>query len=57
VADRQLVTIEIRFKTEEDPAQLAERIKESVRMITGEVEEFRVRTLPLTERKGPRPVE
>ena len=57
MADRQLVTIEIRFKTEEDPSQLAERIKEAVRMITGEVEEFRLRTLPLTERKGPRPVE
>ena len=57
MTDRQLVTIEIRFKTEDDPAQLAERIKESVRMITGEVEEFRVRTLPLTEHKGPRPVD
>ena len=57
MADRQLVTVEIRFKTDDDPAQLAERIKESVRMITGEVEEFRVRTLPLTERKGPRPID
>ena len=57
MTDPQLVTIEIRFKTGDDPAQLAERIREAVRMITGEVEEFRVRTLPLTERKGPRPVE
>ncbi len=58
MAGRQLVTIEIRFKTDEDPAQLGDRIKEAARMIVGApVEEFRLRTLPLAEKKGPRPVE
>ncbi len=57
--DRQLVQVELRFISTEDPNQLGERIRESVRMIVGRdaLEEFRVRTLPLVERKPPRGVE
>jgi hypothetical protein len=57
--DRKLVQIELRFLSTEDPGELGERIRESVRMIVGReaLEEFRVRTLPLVERKGPRHVE
>jgi hypothetical protein len=55
----KLVRIELTFKTEEDAHALGERIEESVRLIVGRdaLEEFRVRTLPLSQRKGPRPVE
>jgi hypothetical protein len=54
-----LVRIELTFKTGEDARALGERIEESVRLIVGReaLEEFRVRTLPLSQRKGPRPVE
>jgi hypothetical protein len=54
-----LVRIELTFKTEDDAHALGERIEESVRLIVGReaLEEFRVRTLPLSQRKGPRPVE
>jgi hypothetical protein len=54
-----LVRIELTFKTEGDPGALGERIEESVRLIVGReaLEEFRVRTIPLGRRKGPRPVE
>ena len=53
---RKLVTIELRFVTEEDPGQLGERIRESVAMIVGRqaLEEFRVRELPLAPPKRPR---
>ncbi len=56
-AEPVLVTVELRFKTSEDPAQLGERIRESVGMIVGRdaLEEFRVRVLPLHEKK-PRPL-
>ncbi len=56
-AEPVLVTVELRFKTSEDPAQLGERIRESVGMIVGRdaLEEFRVRVLPLHVKK-PRPV-
>jgi hypothetical protein len=49
-----LVSVEMRFKSVEDPDQLAERIRESVRLIVGSdaLEDFRVRSLPLTP---PRP--
>jgi hypothetical protein len=45
-----LVSVELRFKSAEDPEQLAERIRESVRLIVGNdaLEDFRVRSLPLT---------
>jgi hypothetical protein len=54
-----LVRIELTFKTDADAHALGERIEESVRLIVGReaLEEFRVRTLPLSQRKGPRPVE
>ena len=54
-----LVRIELTFKTEDDAQALGQRIEESVRLIVGReaLEEFRVRTLPLSQRKGPRPVE
>ena len=57
--DRKLVQVELRFISTEDPTELGERIRESVRMIVGReaLEEFRVRTLPLVEKKGPRTVE
>ena len=59
MADRTLVDVELRFTTGEDPQQLADRIRESVRMIVGReaLEEFRVRTLPLVEKKRQRAVE
>ncbi len=45
-----LVTIELRFKTSEDPDSLGERIRESVKMIVGgeALEDFRLRALPLS---------
>ena len=54
-----LVSVELRFKTEQDARALGDRIEEAVRQIVGRdaLEEFRVRTLPLSKRKGPRPVE
>lgn len=59
MADKVLVSVEIRFKTEDDARALGDRIEEAVRQIVGResLEEFRVRTLPLSRRKGPRPVE
>ena len=57
----RLVTIELRFRSEEDPSALGDRIKEAARMIVGgPIEEFRVRTLPLAplaEKKDLRPAE
>ncbi|HEX6330158.1 MAG TPA: hypothetical protein VF129_02555 [Actinomycetota bacterium] len=48
-----LVTIELRFVAEDDPDQLAERLRESVSMIVGRdrLEDFRVRALPLSPPK------
>ena len=56
---RRLVQVELRFITTDDPDQLAERIREAVRMIVGRdaLEDFRVRTLPLAEKPRPRIVE
>ena len=53
-----LVTVELRFTTDEDPQQLAERVRESVGLIVGRdhLEDFRVRELPLTPPKKPRAV-
>jgi hypothetical protein len=44
-----LVSLEIRFTTVEEPDQLVERIRESIRTIVGReaVEDFRWRALPL----------
>ena len=51
--DPVLVTVELRFTTDEDPQQLAERVRESVGLIVGRdrLEDFRVRVLPLTPKK------
>ena len=45
----QLVSIDIRFTSSEDAEQVAERIRESVRLIVGReaIEHFRWRTEPL----------
>ena len=53
-----LVTIELRFRTEEDQQQLGERIRESVGTIVWRerLEDFRLRVLPLTPPKKPRAV-
>lgn len=58
MAEPVLVTIELRFRTEDDPRQLGERIRESVSMIVGRdaLEDYRVRVLPLAPPKKPRPV-
>jgi hypothetical protein len=51
--DPMLVTIEMRIRTTEDPKQLGDRVRESAALIAGReaLEEFRVRVLPLVERK------
>ena len=58
MAEKQLVTVELRFATEEDPHQLGERIRESVALIVGReaLEEYRVRAMPLAPPKRPRAV-
>jgi hypothetical protein len=55
---RQLVRVELTFVSESNAEQLGDRIREAVVMIVGRetLEEFRVRTLPLDERKRPRSV-
>jgi hypothetical protein len=61
MSDPVLVRVELAFRSTEDQSAeaLGDRIQEAVAMIVGrkELEEFRVRTLPLARRKGPRPVE
>jgi hypothetical protein len=44
------VTIAVRFRADEDPQQLGDRVRESIAMIVGRdrLEDFRVRVLPLT---------
>ena len=58
MAEPGLVTIELRFRTEDDPQQLGDRVRESVAMIVGRqaLEDYRVRVLPLTPPKKPRAV-
>jgi hypothetical protein len=53
MAEPVLVTIEMRIRTDDDPKQLGERLRESAALIVGRdaLEEFRVRVLPLVERK------
>lgn len=57
MGEKVLVTIELRFTTDDDPEALGERIREATSLIVGrqELEDFRVRALPLTSPKGPRP--
>jgi hypothetical protein len=57
-----LVTVELRFVTEDDPQQLADRIREAVATIVGRerLEEFRAKPMPLegpAQKGGLRPVE
>lgn len=58
MAEPVLVTIELRFRAEDDPEQLGDRIRESVAMIVGRdrLEDYRLRVLPLTPPKRPRAV-
>jgi hypothetical protein len=51
--DEVLVTVEMRIRTTDDPKQLGERIRESAAIIAGReaLEEFRVRVLPLAEKR------
>lgn len=51
--DPVLVTIEMRIRTTDDPKLLGDRVRESAAMIVGReaLEEFRVRVLPLGEKK------
>lgn len=57
MSEKVLVTIELRFTTEDDPEQLGERVREATSLIVGRqaLEDFRVRVLPLAPPKGPRP--
>ncbi len=45
MGEKVLVTIELRFATEDDPEQLGERLRESASLIVGRdaLEDFRVR--------------
>lgn len=56
MGERVLVTVELRFTTEENPQQLADRVRESVASVVGRerLEDYRVRVLPLTPPKEPR---
>lgn len=59
--DPILVRVELAFRSTEDQnvEALGDRVREAVALIVGrrELEEFRVRVLPLTPKKGPRPVD
>jgi hypothetical protein len=57
---RSLVRVELSFVTEDDPAPVADRIRESISLIVGRerLEEFRTRTMPLDPKRDHlRPVE
>jgi hypothetical protein len=58
MTEKVLVTIELRFTTQDDPEQLGERVREATSLIVGReaLEDFRVRVLPLAPPKGPRAV-
>ena len=53
-----LVTIEMRFTTEDEPERLGERVREAAALIVGKdaLEDFRLRVLPLAPPKQPRSV-
>jgi hypothetical protein len=59
--DPILVKVELSFRatSDDDVDGYGERIRESVRMIVGReaLDEFRVRTTPLGDRRGPRPID
>jgi hypothetical protein len=58
MAEKILVSIELRFTTEDDADQLGDRVREAVSMVVGRqaLEDFRLRVLPLTPPKKPRGV-
>ena len=58
MAEKVLVSIELRFTSEEDTAQIGDRVREAVSMVVGReaLEDFRLRVLPLTPPKKPRGV-
>ena len=58
MAEKVLVTIEMRFTTEEEPEQLGERVREAASLIVGRdaLEDYRLRVLPLAPPKKPRQV-
>ena len=58
MAEKVLVTIELRFTTEDEPEQLGERVREAASLIVGKdaLEDFRLRVLPLAPPKRPRSV-
>ena len=58
MAEKVLVTIELRFTTEDEPEQLGERVREAASLIVGKdaLEDFRLRVLPLAPPKQPRSV-
>ena len=55
-----LVRVELTFRSTDDQSEeaMGDRIREAVAMIVGRqmLEEFRVRSLPLAQKKGPRPL-
>jgi hypothetical protein len=59
--DPVLVRVELTFRStnEQSERELGDRIREAVSMIVGRqaLEEFRVRSLPLEQKKGPRSVD
>jgi hypothetical protein len=54
--DPVLARVELTFRTEGDPQALADRVREAVALIVGreELEEFRIRVLPLTQKQKPK---
>ena len=54
--DPVLARVELTFRTEGDPHALADRVREAVALIVGreELEEFRIRVLPLTQKQKPK---
>jgi hypothetical protein len=61
VGDPVLIRVELAFRSTNDQneRELGDRIREAVAMIVGReaLEEFRLRSMPLTQKKGPRPVD
>lgn len=58
MSEKVLVSIELRFTTDEDADQLGDRVREAVSMVVGReaLEDFRLRVLPLTPPRKPREV-
>ena len=57
MAELQLITVELRFKTrDDDPGQIADRIQEAASLIVGReaLEEFRWRSMPLESKERQR---